>query len=85
MKFKNADNKSHWNMTVFCDQWKGVSDLNISHGKKSDFVSFPLFGFNLVMNLRNFNFESYLNTLIFLSNKIMSDVNMPLETLSNLV
>ena len=28
------------------------------HGKMSDFVSFPLFGFTLVIKLRNFNFES---------------------------
>ena len=33
------------------------SDLNMSHGKMSDFVSFPLFGFTLVIKLRNFDFE----------------------------
>ena len=36
-----------------------VSGLNISHGKKSDFVSFPFAGFTLVIKLRNFAFESY--------------------------
>ena len=41
----------------------------MSHGKMSDFVSFPLFGFTLVINLRNFNFEGDLNTLIFLIKK----------------
>ena len=36
-----------------------VPDLNMSHGKKSDFVSIPLFGFTLVVKLKNFEFESY--------------------------
>ena len=34
-------------------------DLNMSPGKMSDFVSFPLFGFALVIKLRNFDFESH--------------------------
>ena len=29
------------------------------HGKMSDFVSFPLFGFTLVKKLRNDDFESH--------------------------
>ena len=36
-----------------------TSDLNISHGKMSDFVSFPLFEFTLVIKLKNFDFQSY--------------------------
>ena len=36
-----------------------VSNLNMSHGKMSDFVSFPLFGFTLVIKLRNFDSESH--------------------------
>ena len=31
----------------------------MSLGKMSDFVSFPLFGFTVVIKLRNFDFESY--------------------------
>ena len=46
-----------------------VSDLNISHGRMSDFVSRPLFGFTLVIKLRNCDFESHLNTLIFFDKK----------------
>ena len=42
-----------------------MSDLNISHGKMSDFVSFPLFRITLVMKLRNLNFKVRENTLIF--------------------
>ena len=34
-----------------------LSDLNISHGKMSNFVSFPLFGYALVIKLRNFDFK----------------------------
>ena len=34
-----------------------ASDLNLSHGKMSDFVSFPLFGFTLVTKLRNVDFK----------------------------
>ena len=35
----------------------------------SDFVSFPLFGFTLVIKLRSCDSESYCNTLIFLDKK----------------
>ena len=61
MKLKDANCKSRWNILIFCDQWKMMSDLNMSHEKVSDFVSFPLFGFTL----RNFDFESHWNTLIY--------------------
>ena len=36
-----------------------ASDLNMSRGKMSDFDSIPLFGFSLVIKLRNFDFESH--------------------------
>ena len=42
-----------------------MSDLNMSHGKMSNFVSFSLFGFTLVIKLRNFDLEGHENTLIF--------------------
>ena len=46
--------------------------------KLSNFVSFPLFGFTLVIKLRNSDFESHWNALIFLDKKYMtSDLNMP--------
>ena len=55
-------------MLVFCDQWKILSDLNMSHGKfyvtLSDFISFSLFGFNLVIKLRNVDFKSHWSTSI---------------------
>ena len=59
MKLQVANYESHWNILVFWDQSKMISDLNMSHGKMSDFVSFPLFGFNLVIKLRNFDFQSH--------------------------
>ena len=34
-----------------------VSDLNLSNGKMSDFVSLPLFGFTLAIKLRNSDFK----------------------------
>ena len=34
-----------------------MSDLNMSFEKMSDFVSFSLFGFTVVIKLRNFDFE----------------------------
>ena len=36
-----------------------LSDLYMSYGKMSDFVSFPLFGFTLVKKMKNFDFESH--------------------------
>ena len=36
-----------------------MSDLNMSDGKVSDFLSFPLLEFTLVKKLRNFDFESH--------------------------
>ena len=44
---------------LFYDQSKIISDLNMSHGKMSGFVSFPLLRFTLVIKLRNFNFNGY--------------------------
>ena len=46
-----------------------VSDLNMSHGKMSDFVSIPLFGFTLVIKPRNVDFKGHQNTLIFFDKK----------------
>ena len=34
-----------------------VSDLNMPHGKMSDFVSLPLSGFTLVIKVRNSDFK----------------------------
>ena len=46
-----------------------VLDLIISNLRMSGFISFPLFGFTLAIKLRNFEFESHLNTLIFFDKK----------------
>ena len=42
-----------------------MSDVNIFDSKLSDFVSIPLFGFTLVIKLRNFDFESHWNISLF--------------------
>ena len=47
-----------------------TSDLNMSHGKMSDFVSLLLLGFTLIIKLRNFDFESHSNAVIFFDKKI---------------
>ena len=57
-----------------------VSGLNMSHGKMSNFVLFPLFGFTLVIKPINFDFESHGNTLIFFDKKIMADLIMSCQT-----
>ena len=36
-----------------------MPDLDMSYEKMSDFVSFPLFWFTLVINVRHFDFESH--------------------------
>ena len=63
MKLKDASCKSYWTILAVCDQWKMISDLNMSHRQMSDFVLFPLFGFTLLIKLRNFDFESQWNIL----------------------
>ena len=65
MKLKHANYKSHWNILVFYERWKMMSDLDIPHGKMSNFTSFPLFGFILDIKLRIFDFESHWNVLTF--------------------
>ena len=54
-----------------------MSDLNMSHGKMPVSVSFPLFGFTLVIKLRNSNSESHSNTLVYIDKKkdMLSDLN----------
>ena len=61
-----------------------MSDLNMSHEKMSNFVSFPLFGFTLVIKRRNFDFEGHKNNLFF-DKTMMSDLIMSYQTVSDLV
>ena len=72
MKLKDANYKSHRNNLVFCDHWKILPDLNISHRTLSDFVSFLLFRSTLVIKLRNCDFESHWNSLVFFDKKYMT-------------
>ena len=58
-----------------------TSELNMSHGKMSNLVSFPLFVLTLVIKLRSFDFKSHLNSLIILIKEI-SDLNMSYEKMS---
>ena len=47
-----------------------ILDLNMFYEKMTDFILFPLFRFTLIIKLRNFDIESYLNTLILFKKKI---------------
>ena len=77
MKLKNTNNKSLLNISAFCDQWKMMPNLNMSHEKMSNYVSFSMFGFTVVIKQEKFNFECHWNTLIFFDKKYMaSDWNM---------
>ena len=61
-----------------------VSDVNMSNGKMSDFVSFPLFDFTLAMKLGNFDFKGHWNTSVLFDKKMMSDLIMSCQTKFNL-
>ena len=63
-----------------------MHDLNMPQGKMSDFVSFPLFCFNVVIKLINFDFESHSNTLMFFDKKdIAPDSNISYGKISDFV
>ena len=72
MKLKNTNNKSLLNISAFCDQWKMMPNLNMSHEKMSNYVSFSLFGFTVVIKQGKCNFECHWNTLIFFDKKYMA-------------
>ena len=58
----------------------------MSHEKMSNFASFPLFAFTVVIKLTYFDTESHWNTLIFFDKKdTVSDLNMPHEKMSDFV
>ena len=62
MKLKEVHFSSRTVITHFLDKTyqEIISEyLNMSPGKMSDFVSTPLFGFTLVIKLRNSDFESH--------------------------
>ena len=65
-----------------CCLWKSLKYLSIlrpmkNYGKMSDFVSFPLFEFTLVIKLRNFWFWKSLQYFnIFYKKDIVSDLSM---------
>ena len=64
---------------------KNKARFEYIHEKMPDFVSIPLFGLTLVITLRNFDFESHQNTLIFSDKEMMSDLIMSCQTVSDLV
>ena len=73
MKLRDSNYNSYENTLAICDKLKMMSDLNMSHGKMSDFVLIPFFGLNFSIKLRNFDFESHCNTS-FLIKEILHQV-----------
>ena len=58
-----------------------TSDLNMPHGNMYDFVSFPLFGFLLVIELLILIWKVI---EILFGKKMMLDLNMSCQTVSDL-
>ena len=70
LKISNEKNMvSDLNMSHGMVSDLNMSHLSITHGKMSHFVLFPLFDFTLVVKLRNCDFKSHWNTLIFFDKK----------------
>ena len=82
MKLKDDNYKSHWNILVFYNQLKMIFEYV---PWKNVWFCFISLGFTLVINLRNFDFESHWNTLIFFDRKMILDLTMSCQTLSDLV
>ena len=55
--------KSHLNILVFYDQWKITPDLNMSHGKISDFFFIRIVRVHFNHKIEKFWFWKYWNTL----------------------
>ena len=60
---------SHWNNSVFCDQWKMMSYLNMSYGKISHLCS-------LTHKAKKFRFWKPLKYLFFYKKRYDADLNM---------
>ena len=59
-KLRNSDFESHSITLRYFDKKKYMlSGLNVSDGKMSDFVSFPLSRITLSINLRNFHLKGH--------------------------
>ena len=59
--------------------WKKymASELNMPFEKMSDFVSFPLFGFILVLKPKTFDSESHWNTFFYKKNDVRFRYALP--------
>ena len=57
---------SHWNILVLCVQWKMMSDLNISHGKRSDFFFIFIVWVHFSHKTEKFLFSESLKYLIYI-------------------
>ena len=62
IKLENLNVETQWNASIFFYIKDTTLDLNMSHKKISDFVSFPLFRITLLIKPRDFSFKSQRNT-----------------------
>ena len=79
--FKEEKKRGCCMFWILIGQWEMKSDVNMVHGKMSDFVSFPLSVFCLVIKLSYFDFESHRNILIFLINENNVRFEYPLSNI----
>ena len=56
MKLKNANYESHWNILVFCDQRKVMSDLNLFSGKNVWLCFVPIVSLHFCHKTTKFRF-----------------------------
>ena len=56
-------------------------DLNMFHRKMSDFVSFSLFGFTLVIKLSNFSLKVIEVIYCLFIKKLIADLNMQISNI----
>ena len=88
---RKFDFENYGSSLILFDKKKYITlDLNVSHGKMANFVSFLLFGLTLVIKLGNFDFKCYRNTLILFDQKPKKkkkilDLIVPCQPVSDLV
>ena len=75
MRLKDANYKRHLNILVFCDQWKMMWDLNMSHGKKIQFCFISIVWIHFSQKTEKFWFKKSLKYFnIFLIKNIWRQI-----------
>ena len=82
---RKLDFESHWNTLIFFDKKRYGVRFKYVPWENVWFCFISIVWVHLVIKLRDFDFESHWNTLIFSDKKIMSDLIMSYQTVSDLV